>query len=60
METLTALKTAHMVATVVLLVMRPVMFVSPLPLRVKVRALKHERDQAVEDYKKNYYKQYEN
>jgi hypothetical protein len=27
--------------------------------RVKVRELKHERDQAVEDYKKNYYKQYE-
>src|SRR6516225_3591184 len=28
--------------------------------RVKVRELKHERDQAIEDYKKNYYKQYEN
>jgi hypothetical protein len=28
--------------------------------RVKVRELKRERDQAVDDYKKNYYKQYEN
>ncbi len=28
--------------------------------RVKVRELKHERDQAISDAKKNYYKQYEN
>ena len=28
--------------------------------RVKIRELKHERDQAVDDAKKNYYKQYEN
>ncbi|MEP6466403.1 MAG: hypothetical protein ABJB05_08855 [Parafilimonas sp.] len=28
--------------------------------RVKVRELKRERDQAVDDYRKNYYKQYEN
>ena len=27
--------------------------------RVKIRGLKHERDQAVDDAKKNYYKQYE-
>ena len=27
--------------------------------RVKIRALRHERDQAIEDAKKNYYKQYE-
>ena len=28
--------------------------------RVKIRALRHERDQAIDDLKKNYYKQYEN
>ena len=28
--------------------------------RVKIRELKHERDQAIDDAKKNYYKQYEN
>ena len=28
--------------------------------RVKVRALRHERDQAVDDLRKNYYKQFEN
>ena len=27
--------------------------------RVKIRELRHERDQAIEDAKKNYYKQYE-
>ena len=28
--------------------------------RTKIRELKDERDQAVADFKKNYYKQYEN
>ena len=28
--------------------------------RVKIRELRHERNQAIEDAKKNYYKQYEN
>ena len=28
--------------------------------RVKIRELRHERDQAIDDLKKNYYKQYEN
>jgi hypothetical protein len=28
--------------------------------RVKIRELRHERDQAVDDLRKNYYKQYEN
>lgn len=28
--------------------------------RAKIRELKHERDQAVDDARKNYYKQYEN
>lgn len=28
--------------------------------RVKIRELRHERDKAIEDAKRNYYKQYEN
>jgi hypothetical protein len=28
--------------------------------RAKIRDLRHERDQAIDDLKKNYYKQYEN
>lgn len=28
--------------------------------RIKIRELRHERDQAISDFKKNYYKQFEN